>query len=166
MHCCKVNRPKNWHLEGAKILLGNSDIPRTKSTRIMGVLFDCKFNLHTKQDKEDCKNHLNSYINADRRTLLYIENATVTSKLFYGMEIFRKENLENLAPIYNQNLRIASDTLRMRPILPLAVEPGFTFPASGHSFTNQESMLRARKTFQRVHQFVEKIQHSLSTPYG
>lgn len=130
MHCCKVRRHKNWHLEGAKIILDGAEIPKVKTTRILGIIFDkkCKINQHVKQLKDDCRSRLNllKAISrmADRKTLLYIGNATITSKLMYGIELLRKENIEVLAPVYNQIIRTASGALKTSPVLPMVVESG------------------------------------------
>lgn len=171
MHCCKLPRHKNWHLEGGKIELYEEEIPRVKSARILGVIFDrkCKFNLHTKQTKEDCRSRLNFLKaisrKADRKTLINIGKATVASKLLYGIEILRKENVEALTPIYNEIMRIASGALRTSPVLPLFVESGclpfhlqvaITLITKGCSILEKSSgntnglWIKARSTFQQL----------------
>lgn len=130
MHCCKMKRHRRWHLDGGNIILGDTQIEKVKLTRILGVLFDqkCNYNQHVKKLKEDCQSRLNLLKaisrRADRKSLLYIGEATIVSKLLYGAEVLRRENFENLTPIFNQMIRIASGALRTTPTLPLIVESG------------------------------------------
>jgi hypothetical protein len=118
------------------IMIDQVAIPKTNLLRILGVTLDrtLNFKAHCKLAKEACKSRLRivKMIGAklrrgNRKTLLQVGSAIVTSKLLYGIGLVSRGGptvLQTLAPIYNQMVRFASGAFVTSPILSIMAEAG------------------------------------------
>ncbi|XP_058828321.1 uncharacterized protein LOC131688172 [Topomyia yanbarensis] len=131
-HCC----PYNHVATGRPIKLNGFLIPFKKEPKILGVTVDRKLTLltHFRQLKRDCDSRkrlvrtiCSRHPRNNRNTALYIIQALILSRLFYGIEL-TCQNLEGLintlAPLYHGAVRTASNLLPSTPANSACVETG------------------------------------------
>lgn len=142
VHICN----KYKHVEREQIMMDTGPIMEAGSCRVLGVYFDCRFNFrrHSVKAKESVElwNRIlktigGRKIGAARETLIYVHQAAVQAKMFFGWGIASNASaaiMKEYEGTYNAGIRQASGVFKSSPTLAVMAEAG-TLPF-GYAQTN------------------------------
>lgn len=131
-HCCDHHH----HPWKRIVKINGTTIPFKNHVKIIGVTIDRRMSFikHFQIVKKDVtsrrrliKTITGRHTNANRRTIINVGNAILTSRLCYGIELTCRnpDSFKSiLAPVYNDMIRNASGLLPSSPALPSCIEAG------------------------------------------